>query len=310
MANWWKWEHSIMSCLRMQKTDAPSICYKTDDEEENEITLTFDQYKDKPQWGNIVSLKVNNKDLVEELGSNSDVGGNSQVLGATSTIAGLAQLHNVYFVAADRRGPMDYAKKNDNQAENKIGIHGEFLINTLAQKGADFVKEVAKNVSLILDGASVKVKDTDTDYLRFYLDSVNGTEGFRPTNVGFGYSYILPIVITMLMAEPGAKIFMENPEAHLHPGAQSRLVDFLIKKAKEHSLQLFIETHSEHIINGLRIAVVQKELPREEARIIFFARENDFCPQVCQIKIDRQGNLSDYPNGFMDEWGIQMAKLV
>lgn len=292
--------------------DNPTIHYKTDDKDESDILIAFSSYENKTQWGKIVRFTLSGKELIEEIGSASGENEEqkSHGLGVTSTVAGLSQLYNVYYISADRRGPVDFVKKNDNRDDNQIGIHGEYLINSLAKKGRTFTQAVASEMSKILSGATIQVENTDTDYLRFYLDSVNGSKGFRPTNVGFGYSYILPIVMTMLLAEKGAKIFIENPEAHLHPGAQSRLADFLMRQAKERDLQLFIETHSDHIINGLRIAIVDGVLEKADARILFFSRDGMEDTHICQIKIDTHGNLSDYPDGFMDEWGIQMSKLV
>ena len=146
--------------------------------------------------------------------------------------------------------------------------------------------------------------------MRFTIDSINDSTGFRPSNVGFGYSYILPIITTILFAEEGSKIFIENPEAHLHPGAQSRLTEFMIKHASLKNLQLYIETHSDHVINCLRISISNKLIKRTDAKIIYFSRDEGNNPLVSQINIDSQGNLSDYPDGFMDEWGNQMAQLV
>lgn len=297
---------------RYSKSGDPTIIFTTDDEEENNLTITFAKYRDKQRWAKLVRLNSSGKELVEETGSatGADSNKDTRVLGATSTISGLTQLHNVYFISADRKGPIDYIKKNDNGDDRQIGIHGEYLINSLSRKGKKFTQSVALEASKILSGATVLVNDTETDYLQFYLDSEDNSKGFRPSNVGFGYSYVLPIITTMLLAERGAKVFVENPEAHLHPGAQSRLIEFLIKYSTEKEIQLFIETHSDHIINGLRIAVSKEKLDKQKAHIIHFNRKLFQSPEVYQIKIDGKGNLSDYPEGFMDEWGAQMSQLV
>ena len=133
-----------------------------------------------------------------------------------------------------------------------------------------------------------------------------------PVNVGFGYSYILPVLLTLLVAEENAKVVIENPEAHLHPGAVSRLTEVIVELAKKKNLQLFIETHSDHVINGLRIAVKHHACLQDDARILHFYRNSlkGESPEVTQILIDKEGNLSDYPDDFMDEWTNQMAELV
>lgn len=289
-----------------------NISFKTDDKEENEVKLVLTPYSSKPQWCRLARIGLPGKELVEEIGSatGENASKTPKTLGATSTIAGLAQLHNVYYISADRKGPTDFAKQNDNREDNQIGIHGEYIINLLAHKGQAFVSKVSSAISEILLGASLSVQTTDTDYLRFTIDSINDSTGFRPSNVGFGYSYILPIITTILFAEEGSKIFIENPEAHLHPGAQSRLTEFMIKHASLKNLQLYIETHSDHVINCLRISISNKLIKRTDAKIIYFSRDEGNNPLVSQINIDSQGNLSDYPDGFMDEWGNQMAQLV
>ena len=116
-----------------------------------------------------------------------------------------------------------------------------------------------------------------------------------------------------MLAEKGSKLMIENPEAHLHPGAQSRLLDFMVKYAMKNGLQLLIETHSDHIINELRIAIKEKKVENNrDASIIHFTRsqKEKESPSFYEIKIDSNGNLSQYPSDFLDEWGTQMSKLV
>lgn len=290
----------------------PTICFKTDDKEENTIQVKFTKFYNKEQWGKIISFIVDGKELVQQIGgakgSNEDVGDYS--IGSTSTLSGLSQLHNVYFVTADRMGPVDSIKKNDNLPDNQIGVHGEYMLNDLFRKDPDFMDLLIRETSFVLSGASIKMEKDGKDNIRLLIDSVNNGVGFRPTNVGFGYSYVMPVILTVLGAEKGAKIFMENPEAHLHPGAQSRLMDFIIRYALKKDLQMFIETHSDHLVNSLRIAVKEKLLDKNQARIIFFDRNGSDSPINTQIKIDHEGNLSEYPDGFMEEWGIQLSKLI
>ncbi len=75
------------------------------------------------------------------------------------------------------------------------------------------------------------------------------------TNIGFGISYLLPIIITGLIAERGSLFIVENPEAHLHPKAQSNLGYFL-GQISAAGIKILIETHSEHIVNGIRKAAL------------------------------------------------------
>ena len=86
---------------------------------------------------------------------------------------------------------------------------------------------------------------------------------YRPTNVGFGITYALPIVVSALSARPGSLLIVENPEAHLHPRGQVKMGELLCQ-ASEAGIQVLIETHSDHVLNGIRLAVRDSQSrPRE-----------------------------------------------
>jgi predicted ATPase len=143
------------------------------------------------------------------------------------------------------------------------------------------------------------------------LNSRNGEQVFQPINVGFGYSYVLPVVVSALMAEKGSVLVVENPEAHLHPRAQSRIMEFLVKQALDNDLQLIIETHSDHVVNGLRISMKKGILLPKDGLVQHFAYDNGtVTPVITTITSDQEGNLSSYPDDFMDEWTEQMMQLV
>lgn len=138
------------------------------------------------------------------------------------------------------------------------------------------------------------------------------TNRFRPPNVGFGLSYVLPVILSLLTAEKDKLIIIENPEAHIHPKGQSEL-GRLIALASETGAQIIVETHSDHIINGIRVAVKQKDIKEENVNILFFeidiTSEEPFT-KVHTIKVDNNGELSDYPENFLGEWGNQLLKLI
>ncbi len=156
----------------------------------------------------------------------------------------------------------------------------------------------------------VKVKitapDGDPIIVRFYL---NGKK-YLPTNIGFGYSYILPIIIAGATAQAGEVLIIENPEAHLHPKAQSKLTEFLAKVAST-GVQILIESHSDHILNALRVAVKKEVLQPEDTQVFFFAHdENSTQPKVFMPKIDKDGRIEEWPDGFFDEWNNNLMELL
>lgn len=301
---------------RNSKEKTFSIKYKTDDSVENELDFSFGEYPDKPTLAETVSIKVNRRELGSDIAT-SDDSDNSPIestqhktFGVTSSLAGLQQLQNIYYIVADRKGPQNNAKLKDDLLPTQIGLHGEYLINTLSTN-KDKVSEITKALSNIMHGAYIHTESLDKLYINLLLDSNDESKGFMPVNVGFGYSYVLPVIMTLILAEDNSKIFIENPEAHLHPGAQSRLLEFMVQQSTLHNYQLFIETHSDHIINGIRIAIKKGEIDKGKGKILYFDKdEKDLQPEVTEINIDKDGNLSNYPKGFMEEWTNQMVELM
>lgn len=299
-----------------------SISISTDDENDQNLEFIC---KSGDSGTVIDDIHVNEKSLVSVTSSKmGNAGADAEVplslesreeksFSPTSTYESFSQLLNVFYVSADRLGPLNIVKQIEDFVGDQIGVHGEKIINALHERKNDFQRLVAAKMSYVLGGASVCLKNLDSEYIRFFLDSIDGSDGYKPINVGFGYSYILPLIVLPLVIPEGSKLFIENPEAHLHPGAQSRLSDFLIKTSRERKIQLFIETHSDHVINALRIAVKRKNygIGADNARIIHIGRQKESNePVVWQIRMDSNGHLSDYPPDFFEEWGNQMAQLV
>lgn len=266
----------------------------------------------RSQIARLRTFVVNGHDRLEEKGSSEETSSSEEkTVGVTSDVRILQNLKKISFVSAGRLGPVNAVDRNDALRPDWVGVNGENLINVLANKGEAFIKTVEKELSRILSGAAVRISDPKADRIELFLNSSDGESRFRPNNVGFGYSYILPVIVTALLAEEGSILVVENPEAHLHPGAQSRLTKFLIEIAKEKNLQLLIETHSDHVVNGMRIAVKNKDLIPSDCLIVHFSHEDkETNPVVDFIHCDKNGTLSTYPDDFMDEWTEQMMKLV
>jgi predicted ATPase len=88
-------------------------------------------------------------------------------------------------------------------------------------------------------------------------------------------------------------------------------MSFLLRQAQSRQFQLILESHSDHIVNGLRIAVRKGELAPSEVGILYFEHEaTQTQPRVVPIRCDRQGNLDQYPDDFLDEWTKQMVELI
>lgn len=188
------------------------------------------------------------------------------------------------------------------------------------------IDQVNAWLSVVSPGVQLSVSKTDVGSERVYEMKVGYGEGedirwFDPKNVGFGISYTLPVILTLLTSRQDDIVIIENPEAHLHPKGQAKMGE-LIARAVASGVQVFAETHSDHVINGIRVAVAEKIIKPEDVNIAFFERKEHGAEQdggadgketyaeVRNIKVDDQGSLSEYPADFMDEWNNQLMELI
>jgi predicted ATPase len=131
----------------------------------------------------------------------------------------------------------------------------------------------------------------------------------RPPNTGFGLSYVVGVIVAGLVASPDTVLIVENPEAHLHPKAQSGIGEFLARVAAG-GAQVFVETHSEHVLNGMRRMVKQTVLTPEKIRLHYFTNTKESIePTVTTIPVSETGDISHWPEGFFDQLDRDLSIL-
>lgn len=190
------------------------------------------------------------------------------------------------------------------------------------RKHTFLLEQVQLWLNIVSPGAKVSFEKVMVGNRKRYVQSVAyGDKKFKPENVGFGVSDILPVLTALLTSRPGGIVIIENPEAHLHPKGQAKMGE-LLARAAAYGVQLFVETHSDHVINGIRVAVADKLIQPDDVNIAFFERREhgvsrddgsvgtETYAEVCNVKVDGKGALSEYPDGFMDEWGNQLLELL
>jgi len=126
--------------------------------------------------------------------------------------------------------------------------------------------------------------------------------------VGFGYSYILPIIVSGLIAEKGDILIIENPEAHLHPKAQARITEFFAKVASA-GVQVFIESHSEHILNGVRISALKDNIAisNDEVSILYFRDSEQHL--FVKLNLKANGKIDNWADGFFDQQENDLGEI-
>ncbi|MFZ2284516.1 MAG: DUF3696 domain-containing protein [Lutibacter sp.] len=234
-----------------------------------------------------------------------------------------------YYLNAERVGPR--IKQSITFYDfPSTGFQGEYVAQLIGDTEFNYkfkVNENRRNVKsdspyleqqlnawldFIMPGVSVKASydlETLSAQIRINNDYTRGEHTIAP-NIGFGISYILPIIVSGLIAKESTYLIVENPEAHLHPSAQSRIGVFLAMIAKS-GVKVIVETHSDHFINGVQIAAAKKEISNELITINFFNQDaHSLQPDVLPISINSKGELSHWPKGFFDQNQMDYASLL
>jgi len=153
-----------------------------------------------------------------------------------------------------------------------------------------------------------KVEKTSLMRLGFGIGAENDWR--HPANVGYGLVYAFPILVAALLAERGQVLIIESPEAHLHPRAQSRMGGILARIAAA-GVQILIESHSDHILNGIRLAVKNRVISHSDVAVHFFSgADSDAGHGVISPTIDAEGGFDAWPEGFFDQGESDLATLT
>jgi predicted ATPase len=189
-------------------------------------------------------------------------------------------------------------------------VTGERLINRT------LINQVNLWLGEISPGVTVKTSKVTSDVIlleyAFKQPKLGSTNRFKPENTGFGISYALHVITAILASRPGELMIIENPESHIHPRGQAEMGK-LIALAAQNNIQIIVETHSDHIINGIRVAVKEQPELANRTKLFYFEKvvaETEQYSRITDIEIDRNGTLSSYPPYLLSEWSNQLSKLI
>ncbi len=129
------------------------------------------------------------------------------------------------------------------------------------------------------------------------------------TDVGFGVSQILPVLVLCYYVPEGSTVLLEQPEIHLHPSVQAGLADVFIDAVKRRGVQIIFESHSEHLLRRLQRRVADETIT-PEATALYFCEMSDGRSELRALELDLFGNITNWPEGFFgDEFG-EMAAMT
>lgn len=242
-------------------------------------------------------------------------------------------LDDFQYLRAERIGPRTSFGMSDYEVRHhhQLGSSGEFTVHFLSLFGSEIVEpaglrhpmassntlqsQVEAWMTEISPGVRLNVKrysemDLMTFSVAYSLGHQVASSEYRPTNVGFGITYALPIVVSVLSARPGGLVIVENPEAHLHPRGQVKMGE-LLSLASASGVQVLIETHSDHVLNGIRLTVKGGNADPSKVALYHSKWEpGGKSPTLTPLNIDGKGKVSQWPEGFFDEMERSLDQLL
>lgn len=126
------------------------------------------------------------------------------------------------------------------------------------------------------------------------------------TDVGFGVSQVLPVLVLCYYVPEGSTVLLEQPEIHLHPFVQTVLADVLIDATKRRHIQIVVESHSEHLLRRLQRRIAEGQVSHDDTAL-YFCRQQDGESTAEALDVDMLGNIKNWPQDF---FGDQMGEAV
>jgi len=260
----------------------------------------------------------------------------AQILPRSLLFASLSLFNrNFHYLSAERLGPKSHHAHSDFHIRdlNALGNHGEYTVHFIAAHGSQelslatlkhekalsntLLENIEAWMSEITPGLRIKataMPEYNTATLSYaFVQGSDVTAYFKPQNVGFGLSYVLPVVTCILSAKPGDLLIIENPESHLHPAGQAVIGRLCALAAASDTVQIIVESHSDHFLNGIRVAVKESLISKNLVKLFFLQRSAtgfNHESEVLSPNIDDQGRIDQWPDGFFDEWDKQLDILL
>lgn len=226
------------------------------------------------------------------------------------------RIRRLCYLTAERVGPREVYPLVDLTLGTSVGCRGENAVSVLfwgreeevlaplvfSEVPPTRMRQVEAWMREFFPACTLDVQRVpQTNAVTLGIRTSDATSFHRPVNVGFGLTQVLPIIIAALSASTDDLLLIENPEVHLHPAGQARMGTFLAQVAAA-GVQVIIETHSDHVLNGIRRAVKAKQIDSCHVMLHFFRDRSSEGSQVVSPTLDDDGNVDVWPEGFFDQF--------
>ena len=231
-----------------------------------------------------------------------------------------SRVRDLTYITAEREGPRETYPLEDQTAVRVVGPQGQNAISVL-YRGRDehiaaelmvedtaptLLHQLGARLGSFFSGCAIDVQQVpNANAVTLGIRTSNDTRFLRPVHCGFGITQVLPIIVATLSLTRGSTMLIENPEVHLHPAGQAHMGQ-LLAEAAHAGIQTIVETHSDHVLNGIRRSVKSERIFPEEVAIHFFRQRTPDASQVLSPILDSSGNIDVWPEGFFDQFDKDM----
>jgi AAA15 family ATPase/GTPase len=195
----------------------------------------------------------------------------------------------------------DFTNRLENYFKGQFEIYVASIIDRFQKENPEQlikIQEALRKLGLTDIVQTQRLNDTQIE-LRVgrVLGQADPTDTVNIADVGFGVSQVLPVIVALLVAQPGQLVYIEQPEIHLHPRAQIALSE-IFADAANRGVRVVVETHSELFLLGIQSLVAEDKLDPKEVKLHWFTRNPDGSSKVTSAELDTTGAFGDWPQDF------------
>ncbi len=171
---------------------------------------------------------------------------------------------------------------------------------------SEYIAYWLKELSLIQD-FKLEAISQGADIYRVKVMTSQSNKYVLITDVGFGISQVLPVLVQLFYVPEGSIVLLEQPEIHLHPSIQSSLADVIINAVRTRNIQVVVESHSEHLLRRLQRRLAEKTLAPENISLFFINNPNGVS-KLDKLELSKYGEIMNWPPNFFGNEFTEIAE--
>lgn len=217
----------------------------------------------------------------------------------------------INFIGSNRLSPSRtyYQKAKSNF---KVGVNGENYLDQIYDwqiKNDEKLKQLVEHLKEMKILQNIKAVSLGGGRFEIRLQTNNNKIENALSDVGFGVSQFMPIIVADLQLPENSTLMVAQPEIHLHPSIQSAFGDYLVKQVKEQQKYYIIETHSEYLLNKIRLLIVKGEIAKEEVSV-YFMDHNGEEAKAHKIIFNEDGQILNAPENFFKTYMMDVMDIA